>query len=103
MKEKKLQRIIKNPTPVANLCYILSNQWRLLVLCHLCSRGKTCVTELQNLLGNISQSALSQHLAVLRKEGIVKIEKQKQTVFYTVADPRVEKLLNYTDGLYYEK
>ena len=43
----------------------MANEWRLIILCQL-SEGEKTVSELQNLLG-LSQSALSQHLAVLRR------------------------------------
>ncbi len=61
----------------------MSNEWRLMILCHL-SDGEKSVGELQTLLG-LSQSAVSQHLAILRREKIVKARKQAQSVSYTLA------------------
>ncbi len=91
----KLQEIVKpgSPSELADLhemashaCELLkamSNEWRLMILCHL-SDGEKSVGELQNLLG-LSQSAVSQHLAILRREKIVKARKQAQSVSYTLA------------------
>ncbi len=60
----------------------MANESRLMILCQL-SEGEKTVSELQSLLG-LSQSALSQHLAVLRRERIVKARKQGQSVIYTI-------------------
>ncbi len=49
----------------------MANEWRLMILCQL-SEGEKTVSELQDILG-LSQSALSQHLAVLRRERIVRV------------------------------
>ena len=68
---------------VCNLLKAMANEWRLMVLCQL-SEGEKTVSELQNTLG-LSQSALSQHLAVLRRERIVKARKQAQSVIYSLA------------------
>ena len=43
---------------------------------------------------NLSQSALSQHLALLRKAGIVKTRRQAQKIFYRLEDEQVKKLLD---------
>lgn len=61
----------------------MSNEWRLMILCHL-SEGEKTVGELQSLLG-LSQSAVSQHLAILRREKMVQPRKQAQSVSYSLA------------------
>ena len=61
----------------------MSNEWRLMILCHL-SEGEKTVGELQRLLG-LSQSAISQHLAILRREKIVQPRKHAQSVSYSLA------------------
>ena len=73
----------------------MANEWRLMILCQL-AEGEKTVGELQGQLG-ISQSALSQHLAVLRRERIVKARKEAQSVFYSLAGdeaPRVMQSLH---------
>ena len=48
----------------------------------------------------LSQSALSQHLARLRKEGLVAYRREAQTLFYRVADERALRLLGVLHELY---
>jgi DNA-binding transcriptional ArsR family regulator len=67
----------------SNLMQALSNPNRLMILCAL-SQGELCVSDLNEQL-QISQSALSQHLAVLRHQGLVSTRRQSQTIFYCVA------------------
>ncbi|GDY26921.1 MULTISPECIES: ArsR/SmtB family transcription factor [unclassified Agarivorans] len=64
---------------------------RLVVLC-LLREGEMSVGELRQHSQN-SQSAFSQHLKVLREQGLVAVRKQAQTVFYCIADPKVKTLL----------
>jgi ArsR family transcriptional regulator len=69
----------------AQLLKTLANERRLQLLCQLGDR-ELSVGALQEHLG-LSQSALSQHLAILREEGVVATRRQGQTIFYRVADP----------------
>src|SRR5210317_2350673 len=70
----------------------MANEWRLLILCKL-AEGEKTVSELQQSLG-LSQSALSQHLAVLRRERIVKARKHAQSVSYSLAGDEAPKVMN---------
>lgn len=76
----------------ASLMRTLANESRLLMLCHLMESGELSVGELVDRIG-LSQSALSQHLAKLREEGLVATRKDAQTVFYRIADPRAGQVL----------
>ena len=67
---------------------LLANEQRLLVLCHLVVDGEMSVNALSDKL-ELSQSALSQHLARLRDDGLVTFRREGQTLYYRVADPRV--------------
>lgn len=69
----------------------MGNERRLVILCHLSEREHS-VTELCRLVG-LSQSALSQHLAKLRRDNLVKTRRSAQTVFYSVSSPEVVPLL----------
>jgi ArsR family transcriptional regulator len=69
----------------AKLLRALANEKRLMILCQL-TEGERSVGELQPLLG-LSQSALSQHLAVLREEGVVATRRDAQTIWYRIHDP----------------
>ena len=77
----------------------MANQCRLLVLCHLSASGELSVGELADRAG-LSQSALSQHLAKLREEGLVATRKEAQTVFYRLCDPRAEQILALLHDLF---
>jgi ArsR family transcriptional regulator, virulence genes transcriptional regulator len=74
---------------------LLSNASRLMVLCHLLE-GELSVSALREQL-ELSQSALSQHLARLREAGLVATRRERQTIYYRIADSRVHKLI---DALY---
>jgi len=81
----------RNATEVAGIMSALANERRLMILCQLVEYGEATVGSLVDAVG-ISQSALSQHLAKMRDEGIVTFRKESQTVWYRIADPRIEKL-----------
>ena len=49
---------------------------------------------------SLSQSALSQHLARLREDGIVSFRREAQTLFYHIADDRAARLLELLHDLY---
>jgi ArsR family transcriptional regulator len=68
----------------AALLRLLSNEKRLMVVCQLAD-GELSVSEIQSRIG-LSQSALSQHLALLRDEGVVVTRRERQTIYYRVAD-----------------
>ena len=70
----------------------LANEHRLLILCHLLTRGEMAVNALVAEVG-LSQSALSQHLARLREDGLVAYRRQSQTLHYRVCDERAERVL----------
>ncbi|MDO6617533.1 MULTISPECIES: metalloregulator ArsR/SmtB family transcription factor [unclassified Shewanella] len=77
----------------------LANERRLFILCHLLNEGEMCVGEMNKKLG-LSQSALSQHLAWLRKDNLVCTRKEAQTVFYSLKSDEVRELIKVLDNLY---
>jgi DNA-binding transcriptional ArsR family regulator len=83
----------------AGLMRALSNESRLLVLCHLAESEELAVGELVERIG-LTQSALSQHLAKLRDEGLVATRKESQTVFYRICDPRARQVLALLHDLF---
>ena len=82
----------------AGLLRLLGNDKRLLVLCHLVG-GEKAVGELAGAV-SLSQSALSQHLALLRDSGVVATRRQAQAVFYRLADPKAAEVLGLLHRLY---
>lgn len=75
----------------ARFLKVLANDSRLMVLCSLNDR-ELSVGALQARVP-LSQSALSQHLAVLRREGLVATRREAQTIHYRIDDPRVRELM----------
>jgi len=86
---------------VAQLLRALANQRRLMILCKLVEWGEASVNALAEAVG-LGQSALSQHLARMREEGIVAFRREGQTLWYRIADPRTELLLGHLQRLYCE-
>ncbi len=76
----------------------LANERRLLILCQL-GDGELSVGALQQRLG-LSQSVLSQHLAVLREEGMVATRRQAQSIFYRIADPAAARIVATLASIY---
>jgi ArsR family transcriptional regulator len=76
----------------------IAHQVRLSVLCHLLEQPM-CVQELMEATGS-SQSNLSQHLAKMRMLGIVENEKKGQQVFYRIANPAFEDLVQALKRIY---
>lgn len=76
----------------AQFLRLLANEHRLLVMCHLMSSGELPVNALADRVG-LSQSALSQHLARLREDGLVTYRRESQTLFYRICDDRAERVL----------
>jgi DNA-binding transcriptional ArsR family regulator len=83
----------------ARLLRLLSNERRLLVLCHLVAEGEMTVGALAAAV-DLSQPALSQHLALLREERLVATRKEAQAVFYRLADPKAARVLALLRDLY---
>ena len=82
----------------SNLLRALGNEHRLLILCHVAS-GEKSVTELQGLVG-LRQSALSQHLARLRRDGFVTTRREAQTIYYSVKGQEAKRLIDLLYELY---
>lgn len=83
----------------ARLLRAMSNPHRLTIFQLLQELGEVTVGELTLTLP-LSQSAVSQHLAILRKEELVKTRRSSQTIFYSMADERVGTLLQVLDTLH---
>lgn len=87
----KLAELHDMASHACDLLKAMANEWRLMVLCQL-AEGEKTVSELQSQLG-LSQSALSQHLAILRREKIVKSRKHAQSVSYSLAGDEATKVM----------
>jgi DNA-binding transcriptional ArsR family regulator len=82
----------------AGLMKALGNESRLMILCMLADRERS-VGELNETIP-LSQSALSQQLARLRQQGIVRTRRESQTIFYSLADGPAEKIIHLLHETY---
>jgi ArsR family transcriptional regulator len=92
----EMQALEQKTEEVAAVLKALANPRRLLLLCKLAEQSRMSVGQLATSVG-ISQSALSQHLAVMREEQLVAFDRDGQTLNYRIADQRLTALL---DSLY---
>lgn len=76
----------------------VANANRLMILCEL-KGGERSVSMLESVVP-LSQSALSQHLAKLRAEGLVSTRREAQTIYYALADKRIARLIDTLDELF---
>ena len=93
-----IEGLRENATQAARLLRALSNENRLMLLC-LLFEGERTVGELNESLP-LSQSALSQHLAKMREEGVLATRREAQTVFYRIADANAARLLALLKSMY---
>src|SRR6185436_8077264 len=94
-----LNKLAKQAGDAAQLLKMLANEKRLLILCFLAVRGEMTVGELVGVV-KLSQSALSQHLAKLRADGLVEFRRASQTLHYRVADQRALRRLQVLKEIY---
>ena len=86
-----LDQIKANASEAESFLKMLANKNRLMILCSLVDK-ECSVTELNKSVP-LTQSALSQHLAALRKAGMVSTRRQAQTTYYSVTDVRVKQII----------
>lgn len=77
---------------IAELLKVLSNENRLMIVCHLIDKPMN-VSELHEKLNHLTQSALSQHLSILKAHKILNSNKSGLTITYSIQDNRIVKLI----------
>lgn len=87
-----LERLHQASAQAAAMLQAIANPNRLLVLCLLIANGEMAVGAINQVLG-LSPSALSQHLAKMREEGLISYRREAQTLYYRIHDSSVEKLV----------
>ena len=92
MKPTDLSELKANSAAMAARLKLLSHPERLLMLCRM-DEGEASVSALVALTG-LSQSSVSQHLALLREEGVVSIRGEAQTRFYRLSDRIVSGIIH---------
>ncbi len=85
-------------TDAAQLLKAMANEKRLMILCMLAG-GEQAVSDI-NAGMDLSQSALSQHLAVLREEGLVQTRRSAQTIFYSLSPGPVQEIIAVLHRIY---
>jgi len=94
VKKKDMQSLLQ----AADLLKLLSNPKRLAILCYLLD-GEMSVGELVEAV-QLSQSALSQHLAKLRELELVATRREQQSIYYSLSSPETEAIIEVLYGLY---
>jgi ArsR family transcriptional regulator, virulence genes transcriptional regulator len=99
MPDQPLSQLAEKAGQAAALLKALSNERRLLILCHLISAGEMTVGALVDVIG-LSQSALSQHLARLRSDGLVTFRREAQTLYYRIGNPDTGRVIAVLRDIY---
>lgn len=97
--DKTMAQLERKAAEAASLLKLLANEQRLLILCRLAIGGELSVSALVE-AGDLSQSALSQHLAKLRDDGLVATRRDGQTIYYHIADPNAARVLALLKDIY---
>lgn len=94
------REMIEDVDRAAALLKAIANEKRIVILCRL-FEGEKSVGELESLL-DLSQSALSQHLARLRAAKVVKTRREAQTIFYSLNGEAAAAVLGALHGHFQE-
>lgn len=94
----KLDQLLNNAEEAAQFLSAIGNGKRLAIMCHLVS-GELSVGEIAQRV-DLSQSALSQHLAKLRSLDLVDTRRDRQMIFYSCNSARVRRILDTLDALF---
>jgi DNA-binding transcriptional ArsR family regulator len=88
----------RNATDAVSLLKGLANESRLMIMCVL-SEGEISVGQLNQRI-RLSQSALSQHLAVLRDQGLVQTRRESQTIYYRLEESAAMSIIELLHDFY---
>jgi DNA-binding transcriptional ArsR family regulator len=86
-----LRQLERNAHKASDLLGAMANTSRLMILCQLAD-GEKSVSDLQPMIG-LSQSALSQHLAVLRRKHLVRTRRSGQSIYYALASGQAASIM----------
>lgn len=95
-----MEPVNRNVKQASSILKAMGNPHRLLVLCQL-AVGEKSVGELEKIIG-LSQSALSQHLARLRRQNLVKTRRQAQTIFYSLDGEKAARIIGALHDIFAE-
>jgi DNA-binding transcriptional ArsR family regulator len=90
----------KNGPKMTVVLKAMGNSRRLQILTQLADGSEKSVSEIEQLIPNLSQSALSQHLGRLRRADIVSTRRAPQTIYYSIKDADVVRILGLLSHIY---
>lgn len=95
---EKAEQMGAHAGDAADLMKALGNESRLMILCMLAD-GERSVGDLNEIIP-LSQSALSQQLARLRTQGLVKTRRESQTIHYSLAEGPADQVIRLLHSIY---
>ncbi|MEC8672180.1 MAG: metalloregulator ArsR/SmtB family transcription factor [Pseudomonadota bacterium] len=98
----RLPDIESEQSKLTTVLRAMSNAKRMRILNELSDGRERSVSELEGVIASLSQSALSQHLARLRRANIVRTRRESQTIYYSIDDTDVLRILRLLGHLYTE-
>jgi DNA-binding transcriptional ArsR family regulator len=87
-----LKQLEKNAHKASDLLGAMANTSRLMIMCQLAD-GEKSVSDLQPMIG-LSQSALSQHLAILRSKHLVRTRRAGQSIYYSLSSGEAASIMH---------
>lgn len=97
--DQTMAQLERKAGEAATLLKLLANENRLLILCRLAVAGELSVGDIAEAV-DLSQSALSQHLAKMREDGLLATRRDGQTIFYRIVDEHAGRLLALLKDIY---
>lgn len=94
----RARNAVRNADSAAELLTVLGNGKRLAIVAYLLEEELTVGTIARRV--KLSQSALSQHLARLRKLGVVETRRDRQMIYYSCRSDAVRTLVDTIDRIY---
>ena len=94
-----LESMLEHSQQATTLLKILANQHRLMILCMLHDQ-ELSVSDINELIPQLSQSALSQHLAQLREADLVQNRRDSQSIYYSLTDSKAVSIIHLLHDMY---
>ncbi len=94
-----MQALESRAAEAVQLLKLLANETRLSILCRLAVHRELPAGAIVQAVG-MSQSAVSQHLARLREDGLVATRRDAQTIYYRIADRNVARIITVLKDIY---
>lgn len=98
LKGMNMEEMQANADRAVELLKSLGNRSRLMILCQLVE-GERSVGDLAQRIA-LRDTAVSQQLALLRKDGLVRARRDGQTIYYALSSPEAEKVIMTLYGIY---